>query len=451
MADQSHLNLLKQGVDTWNSWREQNPDIREPNLKGADLYEANLRGANLFDADLTEAVLNGADLRGANLLFANLHMADLKRANLTGANLHGATIVGAEIIRADLSEANLSEATLEGATLAMATFTEADLSKANLEGANLGGTNLIRADLRGAHLVRADLSGANLSGGLNLIEVPRSRGVSLYEGDPLAGANLSRADLTEANLSDANLSRADLTEADLSGANLYEADLSGANLSDANLSRSVLVGTSLERASLTGCRIYGISAWDVHTQGAQQKDLVISPEGEPTITVDDLEVAQFIYLLLDNEKIRRVIDTITSKVVLILGRFTPERKAVLDAIRDSLRRRNYLPILVDFDKPASRDLTETVSILAHMARFVIADITEPRSIPQELQRTIPDLPSVPVQPLLLASDYEYGMFEHFKRYPWVLEAYRYTDVDELLACLEDKVIAPAERRARALQ
>jgi hypothetical protein len=52
---------------------------------------------------------------------------------------------------------------------------------------------------------------------------------------------------------------------------------------------------------------------------------------EPIITVDNIEVAQFIYLMLHNEKIRDVIDTITSKAVLILGRFTGERKAVLDA------------------------------------------------------------------------------------------------------------------------
>jgi hypothetical protein len=83
--------------------------------------------------------------------------------------------------------------------------------------------------------------------------------------------------------------------------------------------------------------------------------LIITPSNEPEITVDNIEIAQFIYLLLNNQKIRDVIDTITSKVVLILGRFTPQRKAVLDALREELRRRDYLPILFDFDKPASRD------------------------------------------------------------------------------------------------
>ena len=60
----------------------------------------------------------------------------------------------------------------------------------------------------------------------------------------------------------------------------------------------------------------------------------------------------------------------------------------------------------------------------------------------------PGPPSVPVQPLLLASQREYGMFEHFKRYPWVLEPYLYDDQDGLLAAITDKVIGPAETRAK---
>ena len=61
---------------------------------------------------------------------------------------------------------------------------------------------------------------------------------------------------------------------------------------------------------------------------------------------------------------------------------------------------------------------------------------------------VPSLPSVPVQPLLLASQREYGMFKHFKRFPWVLEPYLYEDQDRLLAAISENVIRPAEAKAK---
>jgi hypothetical protein len=139
-----------------------------------------------------------------------------------------------------------------------------------------------------------------------------------------------------------------------------------------------LLNANFTNADLSGCRIYGVSAWGLKLEGAKQQNLIVTQEDEPEITVDNIEVAQFIYLMLKNEKVRDVIDTITSKVVLILGRFTAERKTALDALREELRKRNYLPILFDFDVPATRDITETVSLLARMARFIIADLTDPR-------------------------------------------------------------------------
>src|SRR5262245_27915177 len=155
--------------------------------------------------------------------------------------------------------------------------------------------------------------------------------------------------------------------------------------------------------------------------------------------------------MLNNQKVRDVIDTITSKVVLILGRFTDDRKAVLHALRDELRKRDYLPILFDFPPSAARDITETISLLARMARFVVADITDAKSIPQELDEIVPHLPSVPVQPLLLKGSGEYSMFEHFKRYPWVLKAYKYPSPKILIAGLSKHVIGPAENYAQSLK
>ena len=118
--------------------------------------------------------------------------------------------------------------------------------------------------------------------------------------------------------------------------------------------------------------------------------------------------------------------------MLILGRFTPERKAVLDALRDELRKRDYLPILFDFDKPASKDLTGTVSTLAHMARFIIADLTRPEQ--QPLRAGEGPLRLVPVQPILLSGNREFAMFPDLqRRHHWFLPIYRYDSQEQLIA------------------
>lgn len=190
-------------------------------------------------------------------------------------------------------------------------------------------------------------------------------------------------------------------EVDLAEATLAGADLSWAHLGGANLTVARMVGTDLRGANLTGCKIYGIAAWDPKLdEHTVQQNLIITPPSGPEVSVDNLEVAQFVHLLLTNAKIRDVIDTIGRKAVLILGSFTAERKAVLDALRDALRERGYVPLLFDFEKPAKRDLTETMATLAHLARFVITDLTDARSLPHELAHIVPSLASVPVQPLL---------------------------------------------------
>ena len=332
----------------------------------------------------------------------------------------------------------------------------------DLEGADLRGRDLRRVNFWGAKLGCADLSGSDLSEAKLNDANFHSANVS---GANLAGAEIGNSFLNNTNFTDANLSDTYLYKADLYGARLCGADLTGARLIHATLigadfSRAILRGTWLERsmfvktkltnATLSDCHIYGISAWDVELDGATQSDLIITQDREPKITVDSLDVAQFIYLLLHNEQIRRAIDTITSKVVLILGRFTNDRKPVLNAIRDALRNNDYLPVLFDFDKPATRDTHETITTLARMAKFVIADITEPKSIPQELVSIVEQLPSLPVQPILCEGSEPWGMYDHIRRYPWVLEIRHYRGLEDLIPHLADTVLAPAEKRIREM-
>ena len=175
MANPEHLEILKQGVEQWNRWREEHPyvtpDLRDVYLPRADLGLANLSGANLsgaIHAQLYGEKLVGAkrsltDLSGANLEWADLNGANLEGVDLSGANLNGATVGMANLSRAYLSAANLHEANLWSANLEGANLEGVDLSGANLQWANLSGADLSGADLTGADLGGAGLDGADLS------------------------------------------------------------------------------------------------------------------------------------------------------------------------------------------------------------------------------------------------------------------------------------------------
>jgi hypothetical protein len=82
-----------------------------------------------------------------------------------------------------------------------------------------------------------------------------------------------------------------------------------------------------------------------------------------------------------------------------LGRFTEGRIEALNRLREELRQRGYVPIVFNFDKPETKDFTETVRLLAGLSKFVIADVTNPKSTPLELQATIPEV-MVPFQPII---------------------------------------------------
>jgi len=304
-------------------------------------------------------------------------------------------------------------------------LTRADLSYRILDGADLRRANLTEADLTDSILYQANLCAADITGA------------------KLIGTNLCQARLCHAHLSGADLHRA----------NLDRADLTGADLSEANLERTILVGTTVSKARFTRCRVYGASAWDLDlTKVKDQSNLRITRDDDPArITVDNLEVAQFVYLLLHNEKIRDILDTIGQKGVLILGRFTEKRKAVLDGIRNRLSLLGFVPMMLDFQRPTQRDFTETIKTLAGLSRFIIADITNPKSSPLELQATMPDY-MVPFVPIIQEDEKPFAMFRDLRQKygEWVLDVLEYDSVANLLEVMEKAVIKPALKMADRL-
>ena len=333
MADSKHSDILKKGTDVWNTWREENPEVK-PDFKGEDL--------------------DGLDLSGANLERSDLRNTKLREANLDGASLR----------RSDLRKADLTDATLRD-------------------------SNLRRVILSWARLHRADLSRANLR-----------------------------------------------------AAYMRKAELVNASLNSTNLKYAMMVGTDLTGADLSNSKVYGASAWDIRGIPKSQHNLIIEKKGDYPITVDDLKIAHFIYLLIDNDKLRDIISTVTSKTVLILGRFSDPRKEVLDALRDELRKHELVPVIFDFEPSKNRKLEETVKLLANISKFVIADVTDAKSIPQELASIVPFLPSVPVRPIILNGQTEYALFEQWEGYNSMLPLYRYENAAQLIENIEKAILEP---------
>jgi uncharacterized protein YjbI with pentapeptide repeats len=407
MANAGQIELIRDRIEHWNDWRRKNTRVL-PDLAGADLTELNLAGANFAKADLSGARLSGANLSGANLTRAKLFRADLSQADLS---------------RATLFKANLSQA---------------DLAGANLNGADLSGAFLIRANLSGASLTGACLKGANLGQ------------ASLFR------AKLVQAVLREASFFKSDLSEADLSEADLEGANLQEAILDQTNLraakaSGANLCFATLLRTNLEGAVLDRCAVYGVSLWEAKLSGSRQRDLDIMPAQEPVLSVDSLQTAQLVGLLLHHEHARYDVFSITLNTVLVIGRFPEERQPVLAAIKEALRRSEYSPLVLDFDLPGSSDKAEIVKSLGRMSRFVVADLTEDPRIAETLDAVVHFLPAIPVQPIGRAGMEPAVLDSHYRKYRWVLPFWGFRDPEDLAARFGPEVVLPAEQKAAEIR
>lgn len=142
MANESHIELLLQGVDTWNR-EAKNLDFRA-DLSGVDVPKLFLTKGKLQPS-------NRLNLRGINFLLANLENTKFLNVDLSHSSLASANATKADFGGADLEGANLSGALLNDTNLAT------NLRGANLTGATLRGTKLC------TKLFRATLTGANLS------------------------------------------------------------------------------------------------------------------------------------------------------------------------------------------------------------------------------------------------------------------------------------------------
>ena len=93
MPIEEHLKKIKQGIDLWNQWREENLDTVP------DLSQADIRGCQLQKINLSNTYLNEAKLQYSNLTGANLEKADLSKARLLETTLQSANLKNTNLIK----------------------------------------------------------------------------------------------------------------------------------------------------------------------------------------------------------------------------------------------------------------------------------------------------------------------------------------------------------------
>jgi uncharacterized protein YjbI with pentapeptide repeats len=347
------------------------------------------------------------DLSGADLGGMKLNTFNLLRANLTNANLE----------KAQFEHAHLTDANLTGSVLTNANFEHSNARNAIFDRVAADGTNFEVATLRRASFAKAKLS----------------------------GARFHRAYLRDTELSDAILTNAWLRFANLDGARCVRTDFS-----DADLRHASLVKTNLKGAKLVGVQVFGISAWSVQTDVDTRQDLIVDVrEGSSRapLRAHDLQTAQLLALMLDGNGVRSFLNSVSSKLVLILGSFLPEDKQILDALRDRLKSHGYLAVTFDFVRPLERDYAETVVVLAGLSRFVIADFTNAKEVRAEITQIKSQYRRVPIIPLgRKGASLPITMVNSFSPEELGLLV-RYENIDDLMMVLDTKIIEPAERSA----
>jgi hypothetical protein len=205
MVDQEHLDILKQGVEVWNKWREVHLDIK-PDLSGADLSYTDLR-----NADFSYTKLSHTDLKFANLVEAYLTHSDLSHANLIGvplidadlsySNLSHTLFVESRLKHADLSYTNLNKAQTNETDFSYVNFGGADFSEASFSGANFRGANLDFVDFSNSsveYTIFADVDLSTVKG----IETVKQSGPSTIGIDTII---LSHGKIPEIFLRDAGI------------------------------------------------------------------------------------------------------------------------------------------------------------------------------------------------------------------------------------------------------
>ena len=233
------------------------------------------------------------------------------------------------------------------------------------------------------------------------------------------------------------------------------------------LYESLAVGLSLDEAVgrarlhvMEWGRTVGLFDWGLYMVHMPSSDATLFPRaGTPAVVQKQRTVRQShaetigrtlqLAREMDGMNFGEIMSELSRRRVLILGRFTGRRLKILETIKSRLAAHpnRYIPELFTYSKPDSRDLMESIIGFAALSRFIIADLSEPKSLPSELEGIVPNFQSVPVVPVINQTGREYATFSSVQRRPNVVKpTVRYRDLDDLLQKLDAVVVPLAEQK-----
>ena len=172
MANPKHVVKLMQGADTWNMWREANPDV-QPDLSDfefLDIFDSEAfprkspsAKPSLMFADLSGSILSGANFSGVELIYADLSKSLLIKTLFYETVLYAANFSNTDCTEADFSKANLSEASIHNACFRGANLSECNLFRTFFKHADLSKTFLDKTNFNRTKLVDVNFTGADFS------------------------------------------------------------------------------------------------------------------------------------------------------------------------------------------------------------------------------------------------------------------------------------------------
>lgn len=375
-----------------------NPEHVEILKQGVDVWNRWRKKDSKTKPNLNQDKLNKLELKGYNFLEAEMNKAQIIGCDFESCDFYGASLIGSTI-----KSSNFKGAGFSFANLTRTNFKEVDMSYSNLRNAIAIKSQFNNVCFENAELNGIDLSKAKIHG----------------------NSSLYHADLSEAILINATLNKVTLDYAKLVNAQLYD-------------------------STIINCTVFGVSAWYKGVP-KKQHNLRFTDVYDDDIRIDDLNVAQFLNVVLNNHNLTIGLENISSVIVLILGRFSSSRKEILDDLRNELREHGFVSIIFDFEKPSQLSLTRTVKLLAHMSTFIIADLTSAKSVALELQAIVPDI-QVPVIPIIQKDEEPFAMFHDLNaHYDWVLDPVSYDSDESLVSVLKPGIIDRAVKKASQIR